>query len=114
MVSGSIRQLMWRECHRIRNLQELLGFSLAEVRAVLNAGDVDVLDRVRSELNAENLSPSRHRELLDEGIAANDQLLERLEETLSRIKAFRDERVAAGARLRDARREFDQTDSVSQ
>ena len=35
---------------RIRNLQEFLGFSLAEVRTVLNAGDVDVLDRVRSEL----------------------------------------------------------------
>jgi len=91
---------------RIRNLQELLGFSLAEVRTVLNAGDVDVLDRVRSELKAEHLSPSRHRELLDEGIAANDQLLERLDETLSRIHAFRDEREASGVRLRDARREL--------
>lgn len=98
---------------RIRNLQELLGFSLAEVRAVLDAGDVDVLDRVRSELKAENLSPSRHRDLLDEGIAANDQLLERLEETLSRIQAFRDERVAAGARLRDARRELGPIETVS-
>ena len=91
---------------RIRNLQELLGFSLAEVRAVLNAGDVDVLDRVRSELKAENLSPSRHRELLDEGIVANDQLLERLDETLARIRSFRDERAAAGERLRDARCEL--------
>jgi len=91
---------------RIRNLQELLGFSLAEVRAVLNAGDVDVLDRVRSELKSENLSPSRHRELLDEGIAANDQLLERLDETLARIQAFRDERKASGVRLRDARSEL--------
>jgi DNA-binding transcriptional MerR regulator len=91
---------------RIRNLQELLGFSLAEVRAVLNAGDVDVLDRVRSELKAENLSPSRHRELLDEGIVANDQLLERLDETLARIRSFRDERAAAGERLREARREL--------
>ena len=100
---------------RIRNLQELLGFSLAEVRAVLSAGDgdVDVLDRVRSELNAENLSPARHRDLLDEGIAANDHLLERLEETLSRIKAFRDERVAVGKRLRDTRRELDATEAVS-
>jgi DNA-binding transcriptional MerR regulator len=98
---------------RIRNLQELLGFSLAEVRTVLNAGDVDVLDRVRSELSAENLSLSRHRELLDEGIAANDQLLERLEETLSRIEAFRDERVASGMRLREARRELDTTESSS-
>jgi MerR family transcriptional regulator, repressor of the yfmOP operon len=91
---------------RIRNLQELLGFSLAEVRTVLDADDVDVLDRVRSELHAENLSASRHRQLLEEGIAANDQLLERLDETLSRIRAFRDERVAAGVRLRDARREL--------
>ena len=92
--------------NRIRNLQELLGFSLAEVRTVLNAGDVDVLDRVRTELNAENLSPTRHGELLDEGIAANDQLLERLDETLSRIHAFRDEREASGVRLREARRKL--------
>ena len=70
---------------RIKNLQELLGFSLAEVRTVLDAGDVNVLDRVRSELNSEHVSPERHLELLDEGIAANDQLLERLEETLARI-----------------------------
>jgi MerR family transcriptional regulator, repressor of the yfmOP operon len=98
---------------RIRNLQELLGFSLAEVRTVLNAGDVDVLDRVRSELKSENLSQSRHRALLDEGIAANDQLLERLDETLARIQAFRDERAASGVRLRDARRELgDATDSA--
>lgn len=91
---------------RIRNLQELLGFSLAEVRTVLAASDVDVLDRVRSELNTENLSPSRHQELLDEGIAANDQLLERLDEILARIQAFRNERVASGIRLRDARRKL--------
>jgi DNA-binding transcriptional MerR regulator len=98
---------------RIRNLQELLGFSLAEVRTVLNAGDVDVLDRVKTELNAEDLLPSRRRELLDEGIAANDQLLERLEETLSRIQAFRDERVAVGTRLRHSRQELDATETVS-
>ena len=42
---------------RIRNLQELLGFSLAEVRTVLNAGDVDVLDRVRSEPKERTLPP---------------------------------------------------------
>ena len=91
---------------RIKNLQELLGFSLAEVRTVLDAGDVNVLDRVRSELNTEHVSPERHLELLDEGIAANDQLLERLEETLARIQAFRDERVESGVRLRQARRDL--------
>ena len=91
---------------RIKNLQELLGFSLAEVRTVLNAGDVDALDRVRSELNTERVSPVRYLELLDEGIVANDQLLERLDETLARIQAFRDERVESGVRLRQARREL--------
>jgi DNA-binding transcriptional MerR regulator len=95
---------------RIRNLQELLGFSLAEVRTVLSTEDVDVLDRVRSEIKAGDLSPSRHRELLDAGIVANDQLLARLDETLGRIQAFRDERVASGVRMRKIRDELDQPD----
>ena len=47
-----------------------------------------MLDRVRSELNTEHVSPGRHLELLDEGIAANDQLLERLEETLAESRRF--------------------------
>jgi MerR family transcriptional regulator, repressor of the yfmOP operon len=93
---------------RIRNLQELLGFSLAEVRTVLSTEDVDVLDRVRSELGAGDLSPARHRELLEAGIAANDQLLVRLDETLGRIQAFRDERVASGMRMRERLEGLDQ------
>ena len=92
---------------RIRNLQELLGFSLAEVRTVLNASDVDVLDRIRSEFNTEDLTPAKQRDLLDEGIAANNELLERLEETLARIQAFRDERLASAVRMRDMRRQLD-------
>jgi len=93
---------------RIRNLQELLGFSLAEVRAVLDTEDIDVLDRVRSELKAGHLSRSRRRALLEEGIVANDQLLARLDDTLSRIRAFRDERAAAATRLREARDQLDE------
>lgn len=93
---------------RIRNLQELLGFSLAEVRTVLGTEDVDVLDRVRSELNAGDLSPERHRELLDEGIVANDQLLARLDEILGRIQAFRDERAGTAVRLRERRLQLDE------
>ena len=92
---------------RIRSLQELLGFSLAEVRAVLSTEDVDVLDRVRSTIDDDTLSPSRRRALLDEGIAANDQLLARLDATLSRIQAFRDERVRAGGRMQAERRRLD-------
>jgi len=93
--------------NRIRNLQELLGFSLAEVRTVLGTEDVDVLDRVGSELKAGDLSPTRHRELLDQAIVANGQLLARLDETLGRIQAFRDERSATAARLRENRQRLD-------
>ena len=97
--------------NRIRNLQELLGFSLAEVRTVLGTEDVGVLDRVGSELKSGDVSPARHRELLDEGIVANDQLLARLDETLGRIQAFRDERAASSVRLREKRRLLDEIGS---
>jgi DNA-binding transcriptional MerR regulator len=92
---------------RILNLQELLGFSLAEVRAVLDTEEVDVLDRVRAELKDDGLSRSRRRVLLDEAIVANDQLLARLDDTLFRIHAFRDERAAIATRLLEAHRQLD-------
>ncbi len=44
---------------RIRDLQDLLGFSLAEVRAVVDIEDIDVLDRVRSELRSGDPTPQR-------------------------------------------------------
>src|ERR1700677_4084872 len=90
--------------NRIRNLQELLGFSLAEVRTVLGTEDVDVLDRMASELKAGDVPPDRHKQLLDEGIVANDQLLPPLDETLGRTQAFRDERAATAVKLRKRRR----------
>ena len=93
---------------RIRKLQDLLGLSLAEIQAVLGTEAVDVLDRVHSEIDAVDLSPSRRKELLNEGIVANDQLLARLDETLSRIQAFRDERAAVAIRLRESRAELDE------
>jgi DNA-binding transcriptional MerR regulator len=92
---------------RISDLQKLLGFSLAEVRVVLDTEDVDVLDRVKSELRSGEPSPGRQRELIDEAIAANDHLLARLDDTLARIQAFRAERVATAKRLRTRRRSLD-------
>ena len=86
---------------RIRDLQELLGFSLAEVRVVLDTDEVDVLDRVRSEFRSGEPSPRRQRELLEEAVAANDALLARLDDTLARIAAFRDERRQSAERLRE-------------
>ena len=82
---------------RIRDLQGLLGFSLAEIRAVLDADDV--LDRLRSAMR-EGARTDRRRRLLDEAIAANDRLVARLDETLGRVEEFRRERVAKGERMR--------------
>ncbi|MBF6556855.1 MAG: MerR family transcriptional regulator [Acidimicrobiales bacterium] len=93
---------------RIRDLQELLGFSLAEVRVVLDTEDIDVLDQLRSEYRWGDASPPRRRELVDEAIEANDRLLERLEDTLARIGAFRNERAAKAVRLRELRDELGQ------
>src|ERR1700722_17322036 len=53
---------------RISDLQKLLGFSLAEVRVVLDTEDVDVLDRLRSEYRWSDPDPALRRELLDEAI----------------------------------------------
>jgi DNA-binding transcriptional MerR regulator len=88
---------------RIRELQELLGFSLAEVRVVLDVEDVDVLDRVRSEYRWGGAGAARRRALLEEAIEANDKLLTQLDSTLTRIGAFRDERVQKAASLRAKR-----------
>jgi DNA-binding transcriptional MerR regulator len=91
---------------RIKDLQDLLGFSLAEVRVVLDTEDIDVLDRVRSEYRQADVSPARRRQLLDDAIEANDRLLDQLDHTLRRIGAFREERAIKATRLREARREL--------
>ncbi|MGH9080618.1 MAG: MerR family transcriptional regulator [Acidimicrobiales bacterium] len=93
---------------RIKDLQDLLGFSLAEVRVVLDTEDVDVLDRVRSEYRKIDVTPARRQQLLDDAIEANDRLLERLDDTLRRIGAFREERAMKADQLREARRGLDQ------
>ena len=84
---------------RIKDLQELLGFSLAEVRVVLETEDIDALDRARSELRWGAATPERRRQLLDEAVAANERLLVRLDDTLARIQAFRDERAVKALKL---------------
>jgi DNA-binding transcriptional MerR regulator len=93
---------------RIKDLQELLGFSLAEVRVILDMEDIDVLDRVRSEYRRGDLSPARRRQLLDEAIEANDRLLDRLDDTLQRIGAFREERAGKAEQLREACRQLEE------
>jgi MerR family transcriptional regulator, repressor of the yfmOP operon len=84
---------------RIRELQVLLGFSLAEVRAVMDAEDV--IDRLRSAIGRDIDIEGRKR-LLVEAIESNDLLLRRLDDTLARIHSFRDERAGRAKRLRAA------------
>jgi DNA-binding transcriptional MerR regulator len=95
---------------RIRELQELLGFSLAEVKVVLDAEDE--LERIRSDLRS-HTEPGERRELLVELIATNDKLLRRLDDTVGRIQTFRDERAARGKRMRKALRELDAEHSTT-
>jgi MerR family transcriptional regulator, repressor of the yfmOP operon len=88
---------------RIKELQELLGFSLSEIRAVLNTEDV--LDRLRSAYR-ESARPEVLQRLLADAIETNDQLLARLDDSLARIKTFRDERAQKAKRLRARAREL--------
>ncbi|HLI16217.1 MAG TPA: MerR family transcriptional regulator [Acidimicrobiales bacterium] len=88
---------------RIRELQDLLGFSLAEIRAVLETDDV--LDRLRFAYRS-SARPEVLLELLGEALEANDRLLARLDETLARVQAFRAERAEKKRRLRARAREL--------
>ncbi len=89
---------------RIRELQSIMGFSLAEIRVVLETEDV--LDKLRHAYRA-HARPELRRRLLTDAVEANDKLVARLDDTLERIKAFRDERVAKAARLRVKEAELD-------
>jgi DNA-binding transcriptional MerR regulator len=89
---------------RIRELQTLMGFSLAEIGVVLETEDV--LDELRHAYK-ENARPELQRRLLANAIDANDNLVARLDDTLARVKVFRDERVAKAKRLRARAAELD-------
>jgi DNA-binding transcriptional MerR regulator len=95
---------------RIKDLQELLGFTLAEVRVVMDTEDIEALDRVRSEYRWGDASAEVRSELLDRAIEANEKLLDRLDSTLARIGRFRDERAAKAIKLHEAREELDGSD----
>ncbi len=89
---------------RIRELQALMGFSLAEIGVILETEDV--LDKLRSAYKA-SARPELQRDLLANAMEANDNLVARLDDTLARITAFRDERVAKAGRLRARAAELD-------
>jgi DNA-binding transcriptional MerR regulator len=81
---------------RIRELQVLLGFSLAEIRIILDTDDL--VDTFRTARQAEAL-PHVQRDLLTQAMEANDGLLARLDDTITRIGRFRDERATKAVRM---------------
>lgn len=89
---------------RIKELQDLLGFSLSEIRVVMETEDV--LDRLRKAYRADARPELQHR-LLTDAIEANDRLLARLDTTLERIRSFRDERARKARRMRTRARELE-------
>ncbi len=89
---------------RIRELQELVGFSLAEIRVVLETEDV--LDKLRNAYK-NNARAELQRGLLANAIEANDKLVARLDDIIGGVTTFRDERVAKAARLRARALELD-------
>jgi DNA-binding transcriptional MerR regulator len=82
----------------IRELQELLGLTLAEIRIVLESEDA--VERARNARIAR--APTERRvALIDDAIEAHTRLIERMDDRLARISAFRDEWVERGKRMRE-------------
>jgi DNA-binding transcriptional MerR regulator len=96
--------------NRIRDLQCLLGLSLAEIGAVLDTDDV--IDHLRNAYR-EGASAQRRKQLLDNAITANDRLIRHLDDTLRRIQDFRHERVAKAGRMRARAGELDAETAAS-
>ncbi|MDT3442787.1 MULTISPECIES: MerR family transcriptional regulator [unclassified Pseudofrankia] len=87
---------------RIRELQQLLGFNLDEVREVL--GHEDRLARVRNDWKAASGDEDRAR-LLDEAREAYLKLRDQVEAKIKRLDSFRDEldaKIARSDRLRES------------
>lgn len=84
---------------RIRELQNLMGFNLEEIRAVISAEDhLDVLrDRYRSTVDRAD-----RRRLLEEGLRALDDLQTQVGAKLARLEAFRAALAAKVSRHRDS------------
>jgi DNA-binding transcriptional MerR regulator len=81
----------------IRELQELLGLTLAEIRIVLESEDA--VERARSARLA-GASKTRRLALIDDAIESHSRLIERIDERLARIAAFRRDWVERGKRMR--------------
>jgi MerR family transcriptional regulator, repressor of the yfmOP operon len=82
----------------IRELQELLGLTLAEIRIVLESEDA--VERARN-ARISGAPTARRLALIDDAIEAHSRLIERMDDRLARIEAFRDEWLERGKRMRE-------------
>jgi len=94
---------------RIRELQDLLGLSLGEIRVVLEAEDTMSTLRERYHRDA---SPRSQLRVLREAIAVNEELLASLDARIERIDRFRGEVDAKLGRMRTRAAELDRTAGV--
>jgi DNA-binding transcriptional MerR regulator len=70
---------------RIRELQQLVGFNLDEIRTIVAAEDR--LEELRNEFRS-GRSPQREKELVAEAIEINDRLREDMRAKLARLETF--------------------------
>ena len=82
----------------IRELQDLLGLTLAEIRIVLESEDA--VERAR-QARSTGASTARRLALLESAIEAHARLIEQIDDRLARITAFRDEWTHRGERMRE-------------
>jgi len=90
---------------RIRELQELMGFNLEEIRQIVAAEDT--LERLRGEYRSGKPTSRRRRELLAEAIEVNDRLRDQVRQKVSRIGGFLEELDAKAVRYRQVAEEID-------
>jgi hypothetical protein len=70
---------------RIRELQDLVGFNLDEIRKITSAEDR--LQRLKTEIRS-GRSPQREKQLIAEAIEINDRLREDTRAKLGRLETF--------------------------
>lgn len=87
---------------RIRELQELVGFNLDEIKTIV-AGE-SRLEELRSEFRAGH-TPQREGELVAEAIEINDKLRDEMQAKLSRLETFLADLDARAALYRRRARE---------
>jgi DNA-binding transcriptional MerR regulator len=85
---------------RVRELKDLLGFNLDEIRTVLLAEDR--LDSLRAAYHAEDADHAARQAILAEGLEINTRLQALVEAKLSRLAAFQTKLEAKAARARAA------------